>query len=85
MEQHIKEFIHTFKIEISQRDTDHPIFHGCWDLFISLILMISLPSLILVPTSKEELDGVCYIDDGVCHADDFHDLGLRWAGVGEFI
>ena len=31
MEQHIKEFIHTFKSEISQRDTDHPIFHGCWD------------------------------------------------------
>ena len=27
----IKEFIKTFRSETSQKDTEHAIFHGCWD------------------------------------------------------
>ena len=31
MERYIHEIIKTFRYEISQSDTNHPIFHGCWD------------------------------------------------------
>ena len=31
MERYIHEIIKTFRNEISQNDTNHPIFHGCWD------------------------------------------------------
>ena len=31
MERYIREVIETFRNEISQKDTNHPIFHGCWD------------------------------------------------------
>ena len=31
MNKHIHEFIQTFRTEIAERDTEHPIFHGCWD------------------------------------------------------
>ena len=31
MENTIKEFIKTFRSEVSQKDTEHVIFHGCWD------------------------------------------------------
>jgi len=31
MENTIKEFIKTFRSETSQKDTEHVIFHGCWD------------------------------------------------------
>jgi hypothetical protein len=31
MENSIKEFIKTFRSEVSQKDTEHIIFHGCWD------------------------------------------------------
>ena len=31
MERYIHEIIKTFRNEISQNDTDYPIFHGCWD------------------------------------------------------
>ena len=31
MVENIHQFIQTFRSEIAERDTDHPIFHGCWD------------------------------------------------------
>ncbi len=31
MEEIVKEFIKTFRSETSQKDTEHIIFHGCWD------------------------------------------------------
>ena len=31
MTEIIKEFIKTFRSELSQKDTEHVIFHGCWD------------------------------------------------------
>ena len=31
MTEIIKEFIKTFRSEVSQKDTEHVIFHGCWD------------------------------------------------------
>jgi len=31
MDRIIKEFIKTFRSEISEKDTEHVIFHGCWD------------------------------------------------------
>ena len=31
MEETLKEFIKIFRSEVSQRDTEHVIFHGCWD------------------------------------------------------
>ena len=31
MEEIVKEFIKTFRNETSQKDTEHVIFHGCWD------------------------------------------------------
>ena len=31
MEETLREFIKTFKSEVSQKDTEHVIFHGCWD------------------------------------------------------
>ena len=31
MEEIVKEFIKTFRSETSQKDTEHVIFHGCWD------------------------------------------------------
>ena len=31
MEEIVKEFIKTFRSETSQKDTEHAIFHGCWD------------------------------------------------------
>jgi len=31
MEEIVKEFIKTFRSETSQKDTEHILFHGCWD------------------------------------------------------
>ena len=31
MEETLREFIKTFRSEVSQKDTEHVIFHGCWD------------------------------------------------------
>ena len=31
MEEIVREFIKTFRSETSQKDTEHIIFHGCWD------------------------------------------------------
>ena len=31
MEETLREFIKTFRSEVSQKDTEHIIFHGCWD------------------------------------------------------
>ena len=58
MTEIIKEFIKTFRHELAQKDTEHVIFHGCWDWHSSVHGHWALLESAHLVSDKENLEWV---------------------------